>query len=501
MSELTNGPFLASHQPRDEERARTNSPTCFQKWFSLASIRMASPVITVENLGKRYRIRHEQQRGGMRYKALRDVLAEKTKGVARRLWRAFRSAPHSAFRTPPLEDFWALKDLNFEIQQGEVVGIIGRNGAGKSTLLKILSRITEPTRGRVRILGRVGSLLEVGTGFHPELTGRENIFLNGAILGMTRAEIKNRLDEIVAFAAVERFLDTPVKRYSSGMNLRLAFAVAAHLEPEILIVDEVLAVGDAQFQRKCMGKMRDVASNEGSTILFVSHNMGAVLSLCTRAALLSNGSIALEGDPQRVVSSYSTSNRLRTEYRWDADERPGDEVVRLDAVRITDDKGQPARTVSVDTPFFIEMDYQLYNSATDLEIGFRLCTADGVVVFTSTPVGSVSCGSYHRVPGRYRARCVVPGRLLGTQTYLLSFGAHQPNIRAHFLVDSALEIAVEQTRTMGRSVDDGRAGVINPALAWSVLKLHKRDQSAIKSSSSRGLPHGQRPEKQFHETT
>ncbi len=257
-------------------------------------------IILVENLGKKYRIRHEQA-NGMRYKALREVIADKFKNLF--------SSPRSALRTPDsAEDFWALKDVSFEVKRGEVVGIIGRNGAGKSTLLKILSRITEPTEGRVRIRGRVASLLEVGTGFHPELTGRENIFLNGAILGMSRAEIKKKFDEIVGFAEIEKFLDTPVKRYSSGMYVRLAFAVAAHLDPEILIVDEVLAVGDAEFQKKCLGKMDEV-SRGGRTVLFVSHNMGAVRSLCDRAMLVASGKLCFVGSPVEAVAAYGGESR------------------------------------------------------------------------------------------------------------------------------------------------------------------------------------------------
>jgi lipopolysaccharide transport system ATP-binding protein len=273
---------------------------------------MSTPVISVESLGKCYRIRHQQQRP--RYMTLRDVLADKTKGVARRLWTAFRRPPTSGLRPPASEDFWALKDVSFEVRQGETLGIIGRNGAGKSTLLKILSRITEPTEGLVRIKGRLASLLEVGTGFHPELTGRENIFLNGAILGMSRAEIRKKFDEIVAFAETEQFLDTPVKRYSSGMYVRLAFAVSAHLEPEILVIDEVLAVGDAQFQKKCLGKM-DQVSHEGRTVLFVSHNMGAVQHLCVEALHLNGGKLESKGKTERVVEQYllsQTSEDMRT---------------------------------------------------------------------------------------------------------------------------------------------------------------------------------------------
>jgi lipopolysaccharide transport system ATP-binding protein len=271
---------------------------------------MADWIVKVENLGKRYRLRHQQQR--QRYVALREVIANRFKGI---FCRARPAAPTA-------EDFWAVKDVSFEINQGQVVGIIGRNGAGKSTVLKLLSRITKPTEGRVRLRGRVASLLEVGTGFHPELTGRENIFLNGAILGMTRAEIRRKFDEIVAFAEIEQFLDTAVKRYSSGMYVRLAFAVAAHLEPEILIVDEVLAVGDAEFQKKCLGKMRDVATC-GRTILFVSHNMQAVSLLCSRALLLRGGSLAYDGTVPETIDRYMPTLASANGNSESPDHRPG----------------------------------------------------------------------------------------------------------------------------------------------------------------------------------
>jgi lipopolysaccharide transport system ATP-binding protein len=251
---------------------------------------MPNPVIRVENLSKRYRL------GATRHDTLRDRIVH---GAASLIHR--RKESHSA------DEFWALRDASFEVQRGEVLGIIGRNGAGKSTLLKILSRITEPTTGRISIQGRVASLLEVGTGFHPELTGRENIFLNGAILGMSRIEIRHKFDEIVAFAEVERFLDTAVKHYSSGMYVRLAFAVAAHLEPEILIVDEVLAVGDVEFQQKCLGKMRSVAACDGRTVLFVSHNMGALQALCSRGLYLRNGQVAGHSDIQSQLAAYSAA--------------------------------------------------------------------------------------------------------------------------------------------------------------------------------------------------
>src|SRR5437870_8496484 len=284
-----------------------------------------SPVIAVENLSKKYIISH-QKRERYRYMALRDVLANGAKRFTDKLIHPF-AAPKN---DPTHEEFWALKDINFDIMQGDRVGIIGRNGAGKTTLLKILSRITEPTSGKVSIKGRVASLLEVGTGFHPELTGRENIFLNGAILGMSKMEIKKKFDEIVAFAEVEKFLDTPVKRYSSGMYVRLAFAVAAHMEPEILIMDEVLAVGDAQFQKKCLGKMGEVAGG-GRTVLFVSHNLAAIAELCERALMLAGGDLIADGSVAPVVARYLKEAQGSSEAKHCTDPQtaPGNDLIRI----------------------------------------------------------------------------------------------------------------------------------------------------------------------------
>ena len=271
---------------------------------------MPNSIITVENVSKKFIISHDAPE---RYKSLRDAMADRVKGLVGRGKKRLPTAD---------EEFYALKDINFEVYPGDRLGIIGRNGAGKSTLLKILSRITEPSAGRITIRGRVASLLEVGTGFHPELTGRENIFLNGAILGMGRAEIRKKFDEIVDFAEVEKFLDTPVKRYSSGMYVRLAFAVAAHLEPEILVVDEVLAVGDAQFQKKCLGKMEDVSKNEGRTILFVSHNMGVVSQLCNKGILLNRGEILTKDGARKCIDSYmQLSNSLNYLHVYKASEK------------------------------------------------------------------------------------------------------------------------------------------------------------------------------------
>jgi lipopolysaccharide transport system ATP-binding protein len=293
------------------------------------------PVIRVENLGKKYTLRHQGE-AGVRYRRFSEELLDALKRPLRSLLRAPHSlTPSTSHLTPgSREEFWALRNVSFEVQQGEVLGIIGRNGAGKSTLLKILSRITEPTEGRVTLNGRVASLLEVGTGFHPELTGRENVFLNGAVLGMSRAEIRRKFDEIVAFAEVEKFLDTPVKRYSSGMYVRLAFAVAAHLEPEILIVDEVLAVGDQAFQRKCFSKMHS-AMQEGRTILFVSHNIPAVTDLCATAILLERGHIRAAGAAVEIAGTYLTSLNVCSELALrDRTDRTGQGKVRLHAVEV-----------------------------------------------------------------------------------------------------------------------------------------------------------------------
>ena len=329
---------------------------------------MSDTVITVENLSKKYTIRHARRQGD---DGLRHVLQNATLAPFRWLRKVASSngangngsphlpAPRSLLPASSFEDFWALRDVNLEIKQGEVVGIIGRNGAGKSTLLKILSRITEPTKGRIHLRGRVSSLLEVGTGFHPELTGRENIFLNGAILGMTRLEIKRKFDEIVAFAGLEKFLDTPVKRYSSGMYVRLAFAVAAHLEPEILIVDEVLAVGDGEFQKKCLDKMDNVGRS-GRTILFVSHNIQAITRLCNRSILMAQGQIRMDGPSDQVANVYANSGvNIAAVREWkDLKEAPGDDVARLCGVRAISEAGMPLESFDIRSTIGIELEYR-----------------------------------------------------------------------------------------------------------------------------------------------
>ena len=335
---------------------------------------MMSTVIRVENLSKQYVLHHQKQE---QYLALRDVMAEKARDLGRLILSPFRSASRPSIETTD-EEFWALRDVSFDIQQGDRVGIIGRNGAGKSTLLKILSRITEPTSGRVSIKGRVASLLEVGTGFHPELTGRENIYLNGAILGMNRVEIKRKFDEIVAFAEVERFLDTPVKHYSSGMYVRLAFAVAAHLEPEILIVDEVLAVGDAQFQKKCLGKMEDVGK-EGRTVLFVSHNMAMVKNLCSRGIVLNSGVKAADTNVDGAISNYFELSNSKKYISSDTFIRNG--IAKLN-LRFTNNAGNVSDNFFIGQQINFIARLKLDRPAKNVAFGIGIVSASGERIIT-----------------------------------------------------------------------------------------------------------------------
>jgi len=364
------------------------------------------PIIKVENLGKSYIIGHQREK----YVALRDVLTNKARQVASKTRNLFSGGQLIAGNE--LEEFWALKDINFEVQQGDRVGIIGRNGAGKSTLLKVLSRITEPTTGSIRLRGRVASLLEVGTGFHPELSGRENIYLNGAILGMSRAEVKKKFDEIVDFAGVEKFLDTPVKRYSSGMYVRLAFAVAAHLEPEILIVDEVLAVGDAEFQKKCLGKMEDVSKNDGRTVLFVSHNMEAIRKLCQKGILLKNGSIDIYGQMEGVVNKY-ISNEARKgiiNNYWPLENAPGLEKIRVKSAYISfaDD------FLTVKTAFDIITEFWNFDEGFSINVSMHLYDINGSCIFIcitdNKPLSK----------GLHRAVFHIPANLMNDGIYYVS---------------------------------------------------------------------------------
>lgn len=408
----------------------------------MSSKDMSNIVIKVQNLGKKYQIRHEV---GKRYQTLREAIVRKGKALVR-----FQAQP-------AVEDFWAVKDISFEIKRGECVGIIGRNGAGKSTLLKLLSRITEPTTGRIELRGRVGSLLEVGTGFHPELTGRENIYLNGNILGMTHREISRKFDEIVAFAGVEKFLDTPAKHYSSGMYVRLAFAVAAHLEPEILVVDEVLAVGDVQFQEKCIGKMKDVATKQGRTVLFVSHNMAAVRTLCSRALLLEQGRVALEGETTTIINGYNFSMRDRkidakTDL-YDQRFRRGEGAIRFTSVEVTDEKGVPNFHFYMGDAIHFRISYETFKEMKGIKLFVGLkggLTKEFVTTFEHSV-------TEHVVPPGVKQSVVliVPNITLRPGDYPLYFGLmdQERSAKSMDVLDEAtLPVVVD---VKGRELRDG----------------------------------------------
>jgi lipopolysaccharide transport system ATP-binding protein len=411
-------------------------------------------VIKVENLGKKYIIGHLSKR--QPYLSLRDVITEGIRNFGRRLSGDMDSAEVR-------EEFWALKNVSFKVDRGDRIGIIGRNGAGKSTLLKILSRITEPTTGSVRINGRVASLLEVGTGFHPELTGRENIFLNGAILGMSRIEIKKKFDEIVDFAEIEKFLDTPVKRYSSGMYVRLAFAVAAHLEPEILIVDEVLAVGDAQFQKKCLGKMEDVSSKEGRTVLFVSHNMAAIESLCSKSIFLKDGSVNSVGNSKSVISEYLSSNQKSDNSLLESSiHREGIGDVKITGVRIA------SNTVKTGEQLEVIITYQ---QITDKPKRVVEC---GVSIWNEFDIKLISISSLHRndidrYPLNGSVKCTIQKFLLVHGTYFINvFVSTGDGIEDYIVHSMRLQVYESDYYGTGRLVDSAW-GVMVVDHNWSIL--------------------------------
>jgi lipopolysaccharide transport system ATP-binding protein len=429
---------------------------------------MSDLAIRVENLGKRYRIGETVER----YQTLRENLVN----LATKPLRSMRSRWANGDSAMANTTIWALRGVSFEVQRGQVLGVIGRNGAGKSTLLKVLSRVTEPTEGYAEIHGRVGSLLEVGTGFHPELTGRENIYLNGAILGMKRAEIERKFDEIVAFSGVEKFIDTPVKRYSSGMYLRLAFAVAAHLEPEILVVDEVLAVGDAEFQRKCLGKMSDVA-RAGRTVLFVSHNMSAILRLTEESILLDKGRIVLRGPTPKVVDTYMASGFSQLGERiWEADEVPAEAApFRPMALRIRDLQGRVQETVRSTQPFIVEVEYALDAPITALRIGIYLLTTQGEFVFTSFDVDEAR--QYERFgvrpAGHYLSRCTIPADFLNEGRYVLGLNASAYHIKRYFHDEHALTFTVDGTGAPGSQWSEVRLGPVRPRLEWHIEQVER----------------------------
>jgi lipopolysaccharide transport system ATP-binding protein len=417
---------------------------------------MSDIAIKVENLSKSYLVGHNTVRVE-RYSTLRDVIARNAKDIARKARDMLSGRP--IVQGDEIEEFWALKDVSFEVSQGDRIGIIGRNGAGKSTLLKILSRITEPTKGRVSIRGRVASLLEVGTGFHPELTGRENIFLNGAVLGMGRAEILRKFDEIVAFSEVEKFLDMPVKRYSSGMYVRLAFSVAAHLEPEILIVDEVLAVGDAQFQKKCLGKMESVG-NEGRTVLFVSHNMTALKKICYKGVYLKSGRLEAKGSMEYVHDLYLDRSDSVTRRHWDTPgEAPGNDKVRLRAAKLVNEEDPSEETIRVDTPFRLEFEVWNLEDGATLNFSVVFFNQDGVFVF-NTVSNALRCEK-----GIFKGVCHVPGNLLNDETYSVMLMITRDRSAPLFYIQDLLSFTVLDAERDWEWYGKW-GGVVRPKLEW-----------------------------------
>jgi lipopolysaccharide transport system ATP-binding protein len=415
------------------------------------------PIIRVENLAKRYQIGAREAS----YRTLRDTLV----GVVRSPFSRAGGQRQSGRPT-----VWALKDVSFDVHPGEIVGIVGQNGAGKSTLLKILSQITEPTRGRAELYGRIGSLLEVGTGFHPELTGRENVYLNGAILGMKRAEIARKFDEIVAFSEIERFIDTPVKWYSSGMYLRLAFSVAAHLDPEILVLDEVMAVGDASFQEKCLNKMQEIMGR-GRTILFVSHNMQSITRLCKRVIYISGGEVVQDGPAHQVASLYLSARlKLSAQREWqNPSEAPGNDIVRLRAVRVRSGDGEVTSAVSIHQPVGIEMEFDVLRPGHVLVPNYHFINEEGIYVFVSSDQNP----QWRRTPrpaGRYTSTVRIPGNFLseGTLTVSAAVSTLSP-VRVHFYEREAVAFQVIDRPGEGSARGDYAGhvpGVVRPLLPW-----------------------------------
>lgn len=422
---------------------------------------MSAYAIRVEGLGKQYRLGGSQER----YRTLRDSIIGTLSWPVRLLKGELRDRA---------EKIWALRDVSFELKNGQVLGVIGRNGAGKSTLLKILSRVTEPSAGFAEINGRVGSLLEVGTGFHPELSGRENIYLNGAVLGMKRREIAAKFDEIVDFSGVAKFIDTPVKHYSSGMYLRLAFSVAAHLEPEILVVDEVLAVGDAEFQRKCLGKMSDVAA-AGRTVLFVSHNMSAILRLTEETIVLDHGQLVYRAPTRQAVDYYMASGFSQNgERTWLPDEIPADAApFKPVSMRLRDPKGGIVETAQSRQPLEIEIEYELEQPIQGLRVGLYLQSLRGEVILTSFDTDDAAQYEKYatRPAGRYISRAVIPADFLNEGQYLLGVNASSFRVRRYFADERALAFMVDAMGAPGMQWPEPRRGFIRPQLGWRIEQV------------------------------
>jgi lipopolysaccharide transport system ATP-binding protein len=402
---------------------------------------MDFPIIEISNISKKYQIGAKRDK----YLTLRDTLVK------------FVKKPFSFFEKK--DDFWALKNINLNISQGEAVGIIGPNGAGKSTLLKLLSRITPPTEGEIKIHGRVSSLLEVGTGFNSELSGRENIYLNGAILGMSKKEIEAKMESIIEFADVEKFIDTPIKYYSSGMSMRLAFSVAAHLEPDILIVDEVLAVGDADFQKKCLGKMDEVVKKSGRTIIFVSHNMEAIQSLCGRVAFLKNGQIEAIGESKKMVEKYLGESKNSFSRAWSKQDAPRNERIAIKNCQIEGEDGQPIFTIGTATPFVIAAEFENFTEDAMLNFQIHLHTEDNTWAFTAAS----EIKKYG--PGPVKAACHIPGDLLNNRIYKATIQVRSNN-SALLHVPDALIFDVNESES--GNLAKKFSGALRPKLKWDL---------------------------------
>lgn len=422
--------------------------------------------ITIDRLGKRYQL------GELRSRPTRAT--EAAVGALRRLLKG-----DALRRSGAPEAIWALRDVTFDVPEGQTLGVIGRNGSGKTTLLKVLARITEPTEGRLTIRGRLGAVIDLGTGFHQELTGRENVFLNGAILGMSRAEIKAKFDEIVEFSGVEDFLETPVKRYSAGMKIRLGFSVAAHLEPEVLLIDEVLAVGDAEFQRRCLGRMAEIGRS-GRTVVFVSHNINAVENLCDRVIWLDHGQVVRDGEAAEVASIYLKNRTRSVTPVWIPPASLLDSPdIRCDGMRLLDADGKLRTTFDRSEPALVEFDLDVYRRDSRLRVGFDVATQEGLIVFRTFHDDLAGAGNWLLEPGRWRIRCTIPESLLNRGLYSIHARIKINQFRWCLHEDDVLQIEIED-RDILQGRDQSRPGIAHPAIPWEAEPVKGKTSAQVR---------------------